>query len=107
MADTASRKAQGARRLRQQAPRPYRVEFSLTAGEFAAVEAAAGRAGLARGAYAAEVTLAAARGAAMGEQTPFRQALAELIRASGLVRRIGVNLNQAGREAERDRAALG
>jgi hypothetical protein len=26
---------------------------------------------------------------------PFRDALAELIRASGLVRRIGVNLNQA------------
>ncbi|HCU94052.1 MAG TPA: hypothetical protein DHU96_15540 [Actinobacteria bacterium] len=27
--------------------------------------------------------------------TPSRQALAELIRAAGLVRRIGVNLNQA------------
>ena len=28
-------------------------------------------------------------------QTPSRQALAQLTRASGLVRRIGVNLNQA------------
>ncbi len=27
--------------------------------------------------------------------SPFRQALTELIRAAGLVRRIGVNLNQA------------
>ena len=29
------------------------------------------------------------------EDSPFRQALSELIRAAGLVRRIGVNLNQA------------
>lgn len=59
------------------------------------MEAAAGQAGLARGAYAAEVTLAAARGEAEGDPAPFREALRELIRASGLVRRIGVNLNQA------------
>ena len=42
--------------------RPYRVEFSLTGEEFELLEAAAGRAGLARGAYAAEAALAAARG---------------------------------------------
>ena len=42
--------------------RPRWVEFSLTAQEFAELEAAAGRAGLARGAYAAEAALAAARG---------------------------------------------
>jgi predicted chitinase len=48
------------------------VHFSLTEQEFAALQDAAGRAGLARGAFAAQVVLAA-----------------------GLVRRIGVNLNQA------------
>jgi hypothetical protein len=71
------------------------VEFTLTGVEFAELEAAASRAGLARGAYAAEAALAAARGVAGGADAPLREALAELIRASGLVRRIGVNLNQA------------
>jgi len=100
MADMAGRAgcqraAQGSRRSRQQAGRPYRVHFSLTEQEFAALEAAAGRAGLARGAYAAQVVLAAAQGTSAGPDAPFREALRELIRASGLVRRIGVNLNQA------------
>jgi hypothetical protein len=71
------------------------VHFSLTAEEFAAVQAAAGRAGLARGAYAARVVVAHAQGGGCGPDTPAREALRELIRASGLVRRIGVNLNQA------------
>ena len=56
---------------------------------------AAERAGLSRGAYAAGAVLAAATGGGAGEQSEFRQARGELIRASGLVRRIGVNLNQA------------
>jgi hypothetical protein len=86
---------QGARRPRQGVRRPHRVEFALTGEEFEVLEAAAGRAGLARGAYAAEAVLAAARGTATAADIPFREALAELIRASGLVRRIGVNLNQA------------
>jgi hypothetical protein len=88
------RTGQGSRRPRQQGRR-YRVHFSLTAGELAAVEEAAGRAGLARGAYAAQVVLAAAGGTSTGPESPAREALRELIRASGLVRRIGVNLNQA------------
>ena len=87
--------AQGARRPRQGVRRPHRVEFALTGEEFDVLESAAGRAGLARGAYAAEAALAAARGAATLTDTPLREALAELICASGLVRRIGVNLNQA------------
>jgi hypothetical protein len=41
---------------------PPRVEFSLTGEEFKLLGAAAGRAGRARGAYAAEADLAAARG---------------------------------------------
>ena len=87
--------AQGARRSRQGVRRPHRVEFALTGEEFDVLESAAGRAGLARGAYAAEAALAAARGTATPADTPLREALAELICASGLVRRIGVNLNQA------------
>ena len=66
------------------------MEFSLTGEEFELLEAAAGRA---RGAYAAE---AARPPRAAGVWTRTRQCeLRELIRASGLVRRIGVNLNQA------------
>jgi hypothetical protein len=87
--------AQGARRSRQEARRPHRIEFALTREEFEVLESAAGRAGLARGAYAAEAALAAARGTATSADVPLREALTELIRAAGLVRRIGVNLNQA------------
>jgi len=83
------------RRPRQQAPRPRTVRFDLTEEEFAELEQAAGRAGLAKGAYAAEAALSAARGTAVEPDTVFREALGELIRASGLVRRIGVLLNQA------------
>lgn len=94
MAQTGGRTVQGSRRSRQQARRGYRVEFTLTATEFAAVQDAAGRAGLARGAYAAQAVLAAAHGDPGPQQLP-REALRELIRAAGLIRRIGVNLNQA------------
>jgi hypothetical protein len=36
-----------------------------------------------------------ARGATCPADSPFREALGEFIRAAGLMRRIGVNLNQA------------
>jgi len=71
------------------------VEFTLTDEEFGEVDAAAARAGLARGAYAAQVALATARGEGTPASVPLREALAELIRSAGLVRRAGVNLNQA------------
>jgi Mobilization protein NikA len=83
------------RRSRQLAKRCRRVEFSLTDEEFADLEAAAARAGLARGAYAADAALSVARGVTCPADNPFREALGEFIRAAGLVRRIGVNLNQA------------
>ncbi len=51
------------RRSREAVSRPKVVQFSLTLEEFEEVSDAAARAGLARGAFAAEVTLAAARGA--------------------------------------------
>ena len=56
--------AQGARRSRQPGRRQSRVEFALTEEEFRLLEEAAGQAGLARGAYAAEAAMAAAAGTA-------------------------------------------
>lgn len=56
---------------------------------------AAARSGLARGAFAAEATLATARGTQARVWSPLRAALADLMVASGLVRRTGTNLNQA------------
>jgi hypothetical protein len=89
------RKSQGARRSREQARRSHRVEFSLTNDEFAALEEAARRAGLARGAYSAQAAVAAARGLGSQANPSLREALGEFIRAAGFVRRVGVNLNQA------------
>jgi hypothetical protein len=84
------------RRSRQAAPRGRTVRFGLSEGEFAELEAAAARAGLARGAFAAEAALAVARGEITTTvDDRLRDVLGELIRAAGLVRRIGVNLNQA------------
>ena len=80
---------------RQQAGRPYRVHFSLTEQEFAAVEAGgrAGRAGPGR--VRGPGGPGRRGGAGRRPDGLVRDALGELIRAAGLVRRIGVNLNQA------------
>lgn len=85
------------RRSRQSVQRPKVVQFSLTEEEFEEVSAAASRSGKARGAFAAEVTLAAARGTVPPVEVDSRlqEALTELMAAAGLVRRIGRNLNQA------------
>ena len=83
------------RRSRQPVSRTKTVQFSLTVDEFESVSHAAARAGLAREAYAAEVTLAAACGSQSREASPLREALADLMSAAGLVRRVGTNLNQA------------
>ncbi len=97
MTATASteRRGRGRRRGRQPVPLRHRIGFILTDQEYATLQAAAGQAGLTRGAYVAQVVLAAAQDTAPAADAPLRVALAELIRASGLVRRIGVNLNQA------------
>ena len=79
------------RRTREAVPRPKVVQFSLTQGEFDDVNEAAERCGLARGAFAAEATLAAARGVHARGASPLREALGELMAAAGLVRRIGTN----------------
>ena len=83
------------RRSRQAVSRPKVVQFSLTEEEFGEVSRAAARSGMARGAFAAEVTLAAARGTQAKVGSPLREALMELMAAAGLVRRVGTNLNQA------------
>ena len=83
------------RRSRQAVPRPKTVQFSLTQDEFDQLSNAAARAGMARGAFAAEVTLAATSGAQARTASPLRETLDELMAAAGLVRRIGTNLNQA------------
>ncbi len=84
------------RRSRQLAPRGNTIRFGLSDPEFTEVEDAAARAGQARGAFAAEAVLAAARGeitVAAGDL--LRDLLAEIIHAAGLYRRAGTNLNQA------------
>ena len=87
---------QGRRRARQPLPRTRRVEFTLTGEEYAVIEAAARRAGLARRAYIAQAALTAAgNGGSLGDRDSLRRALIELMRAAGLVRRIGTNINQA------------
>ena len=83
------------RRSRQVVPRPRVVQFSLTDEEFEEISAAAARSGLARGAFAAEATLAVARGVSARSASPLREALVEVMAAAGLVRRVGTNLNQA------------
>ena len=85
----------GRRRSPQAAPRPRLVKFFLTEEELAQLDEAAGQAGLARGAFAAEVTMAAARGRSARISASLREALVELMSAAGLVRRVGTNLNQA------------
>lgn len=83
------------RRPKAQVRRDRTIRFGLTDAEYDAVTAAAAEVGLANGAYAARTVLAAARGTGVAADEPLRQVLGELVRASGLVRRIGVNLNQA------------
>lgn len=63
--------------------------------EHAEVAAAASRAGLAAGAFAAEAVLAVARGTVITPDAVLREVLSRLDQAVGQVRRAGVNLNQA------------
>jgi hypothetical protein len=84
------------RRARQPVPRTRRVEITLSSEEYAVITDAAGRAGLARGAFAASAVMtAAANGSAISGQEPLEQVLTELMRAAGLVRRISTNIGQA------------
>ena len=87
---------QGRRRARQPVPRTRQVEVTLTSEEYAVIEAAARRSGTARRAYIAQAVLsAAANGGPLGNRESLQQVLIELMRAAGLVRRIGTNIDQA------------
>jgi hypothetical protein len=86
------------RRPREAVPRARMIRFSLTEDEHAEVLAAARRAGRARAAFAAEATLAAARGTVLTPDTALAGTLGDsdrLDHASEQVRKVGVNLNQA------------
>ena len=67
----------------------------LSEQEYAAIEAAAKRARMANGAYAARMTLAAAHDFYRPELAVLRDHLLALTDLIGQVRRIGINLNQA------------
>ena len=101
--DQAGRgEAQGSRRPRQQARRDRRVGFSLTGEEYALLEAAAGRAGRATAAYAAEAALTAAQGRSMEQDTVFHELLRELLRAhAGNVAAVGRVLGKARMQIHR------
>jgi len=75
--------------------RGRRVTVRLADEELAAIELAAGRAGLTPSGYVGAVALAAARGTAPPVPSQSRQALLELVAARAAVRRFGGNVNQA------------
>jgi hypothetical protein len=71
------------------------VQVKFTEAEKIALQEAAARDGLALRAYLGRAGLDAAEHRAASVGAVQREALAELIRVAGLVRRAGVNLNQA------------
>jgi AAA domain len=73
--------------------RPVQVRFGEE--EFAAIELAAGRAGLTLTGYVGAVALATARGTVPPTPSQSREALTELMAARAQVRRFGGNVNQA------------
>jgi hypothetical protein len=91
----AARKGQRNRRSNQEPARRRVVKVLLSEEEYALLEAAAGRERLALGAYTAQAMLAVARSIDRPEYAMLRELLGVLMHASGQVRRIGVNLNQA------------
>lgn len=83
------------RRSREQVARTRSVRFDLSEVEYAEISAAAVRCGQSRGAYAAVVTLAAARGLSANPGAAAQQAVQAVDRAALQVRKNGINLNQA------------
>ncbi len=75
--------------------RGRRITVRLDDTELAAIELAAGRAGLTPTGYVGAVALAAARGTVPPAPSQTRQALAELMAARTQLRRFGTNVNQA------------
>ena len=86
---------QGARRPRDTEPRSERFTVKLTVAERQNLEAAAGRAGMAPGAYLGQVGMAAIEHRAVPVAQQRQELLRALIAAASQVQRAGVNLNQA------------
>jgi hypothetical protein len=95
MADDLDPVETGGRRSRGQERREHPVTVKLSAAEKATLSGAAERAGKALATYLCEVGLDAAEHRAVPVPVMQREMLAELMRVAGLVRRIGVNQNQA------------
>ena len=84
------------RRTRQQGrSRSCRVAISVDAAEQAELEQAAYAEGLTLSAFVAEKALAAARRTIPPATGPLREALADLVRATAQVQKVGTNLNQS------------
>ena len=83
------------RRPRGTERRDHPVKVWLSRSELQAVSAAAGRAGKTAGAFLGQAGLAAAKYEAMPVPDFWQQLLAELFMLEDLVRRAGVNVNQA------------
>ncbi|MFI0448071.1 hypothetical protein [Actinomadura sp. 6N118] len=94
--DGIDRERQGRRRRRRRGVlRDRSLRVQVTEREYVLVRSAAQRMGLAVGAYAAEVVVAAASESDPPQWSPLRELMSEVMRAAGQVRRVGVNLNQA------------
>jgi len=83
------------RRERAEKARENVVKVRLSDEEMAALGAAAGRAGMALAAWLGQLGMDAADHRAVPVPVLQQETLNELIRASELVRRVGVNVNQA------------
>jgi hypothetical protein len=85
------------RRPRQPVRRTRTIRFDVSEAEHAEVAGAAGRAGLTYGAFAAEATLAAARGTMMTPDALLREVMTLFGRAVVQAHKAGGDLNQAVR----------
>jgi hypothetical protein len=90
----SARPAAGGRRERGQ-HRDVKVTVRYSSAEWDAITEAASRAGMAPAAWLGQAGTDAAAGRGILASRAQRDILAELIRAGGLVRRAGANLNQA------------
>ena len=95
MAEPAEAAAARRKRRYRHGPRGHGVYVRYDDAEFAVLEAAAGRAGLATTAYVGEASVAAARGSSPPSTSVLYQLAEEMIAARLQVRRYGANVNQA------------
>jgi uncharacterized protein (DUF1778 family) len=91
----SSTEGQRRRTRKQGRSRCCRVAISVDTSEQAELEQAAHAEGLTVSAFVAESALAAARRTIPPATGPLREALADLVRATAQVQKVGTNLNQA------------